>query len=139
MTVGRSVFSGVRCLLRWLKKSEWVSYHGKKENGRINCHAPLWSMKEIILPFIDIQVNKKLGVVETVIVWEALFVIFRRRFQCSHLFPFKMLLSQYCVFYWGWGIIERFSWEILVWKTRWRVDLAREHSMDDDNDVWLSS
>ena len=59
VVVGRSVSSVGRCLFCKLKQSEWVSHHGKKDNGRIKCHAPLWNMEELILPCIDTQVNQQ--------------------------------------------------------------------------------
>ena len=59
MMVSRSGFSGVHCPICKLKQSELVSHDGKKENGIINSHAPLWTMEGIILPYIDNQVNQQ--------------------------------------------------------------------------------
>ena len=51
MMVGQSGLLGGHYIFCELKRSEWVSHHGKKDNGRIKCHAPLCNMEGLILPY----------------------------------------------------------------------------------------
>ena len=55
--VFQSVFLGGPCIFCKLKQSECVSHNGNEQNRRVTCHAPLCTTEELILPYIDAQVN----------------------------------------------------------------------------------
>ena len=125
------------CLLCKLKQSEWVSHHGKKENGMIKCHAPFWNKEELILHYIDTQVNQQNVGGKNSDGVRCPPHHSQKEVQLFSLFPIKNAVIPMLIVLLGLGnYLISYFWK--YWFDE-RIGPTREHRKYDYNDVWLSS